>query len=318
MSTVMTKGVSVDVPRASGRMSLANVTRGKQERPVKMVVYGEPGVGKTSLAARARKPIFLTSEDGTSQLDVARFPLVLSWEECGQGIRALLRDEHDFETLVVDTADGLEPLCWRAVAIAHGKAHIEDVPYGKGHVFAVELWRAFLASLDMLVRVRKMTIIVLCHSQVTRVDDVQHGTFERFSMKLHRKVVDAFSEWADAVLLARHEISVLERRGRGRAMMSGARLLFTQNSGAHFAKNRFNLPPEMPLDWDELEAAIRAHLPVDIEMLKARLHELIPRLKEPEKAERVLCEWAGENPVRLTQLLNKVEAKILLSAAEER
>jgi len=300
-------------PATGGRMSLKNISRGKQDRPAKLVVYGEPGVGKTSLAANARKPIFLATEDGTSQLDVARFPLVQHWDEAEQAIATLQQEEHGFETLVIDTADGLEPMNWAAVARAHGKPHLEDIGYGKGHIFAGDRWRSFLAKLDLLVRFRKMTIVIICHSSMTRVEDLNSGTYDRFGLKLHKRAVEAFTEWSDAVLFARHETVVAERKGRGRAVMSGMRILHTQLAGSHFAKNRFDLPAELPLDWQELEEAIRAHVPASAEKLKADLLELIPQLAEPEKAEKAMREWAGENPARLAQLLDKVKGKIALA-----
>ena len=59
------------------------ISRGVQRaKPVKVVIYGVEGVGKSSLAACFPSPMFLDLEESTKYLDVARFdPAPRSWEE---------------------------------------------------------------------------------------------------------------------------------------------------------------------------------------------------------------------------------------------
>ena len=298
----------------SSRMTLANVTRGKQERPLRAIVYGVEGVGKSTFASRAPGALFLCAEDGTAQLDGARFPSPRSWAEVLEAIRVLTHDEHPYRTLVVDTLDWLEPLCWAHVCQAAGKSNIEEFGYGKGYVAALDQWRVLLGRLDMLVRTRKMHILLVAHAAIRRVDDPQTGPFDRYRMKLHDKAADLLREWVDAILFARHEVMTVEIKGRVRGRSSGARVIHTQWTAAYDAKNRFDLPETLPLDWDEFEAAVRAHVPASADKLREELKELIPRLEEPEKAEKAMREWAGDDPARLAQLVDKVRSKVALSA----
>jgi len=294
-------------------MSLNNITRGKQERPLRVILYGVEGVGKSTFASQAPNPIFLCAEDGTSHLDVARFPSPQTWTEVLEAIRVLTHEEHTFKTLVIDTLDWLEPLCWQHVCHIHGKKSIEDFSYGKGFVIAVEQWRQLLGRLELLVRNRHMNVIMLAHGAVRRVDDPQAGQFDRYRLKLHEKSADVLREWVDAVLFARHEVKTIERNGRVRGMSSGVRLLHTTWTAAYDAKNRFDLPETLPLAWDEFEAAVRAHTPADVDKMKAELQELIPKLRDgADRAEKALRDWAGDNPARLAQLLDKVRGRIAL------
>jgi hypothetical protein len=304
-------------PTTGGRMTLKNITRGKQDRPVKAVCYGPGGVGKTTWASRAPKPIYLPTEDGTFQLDVARFPLANHWSDIGEALYTLAHDEHDFKTLVIDTLDGLEPLCWAKVCQANGKNSLSDFDFGKGHVLVTDEWRKMLVKLDGLVRTRKMNIIALAHAKMARVDDPQAGSFDRYSFRLHSRAAELWGEWADAIMFARYETTVVERKGKARAITTGSRVLHTQHSGAFEAKNRFDLPAELPLDWEEFETAMRAHAPAAAAKLRAELLELIPRLEDPEKARKALDEWAGDDPARLAQLLDKVRGKVALSGQAE-
>jgi hypothetical protein len=122
-------------------------------------------------------------------------------------------------------------------------------------------------------------------------------------------------EWVDAILFARHEVKTIERNGKSRGMSSGVRLLHTTWTAAYDAKNRFDLPETLPLSWEEFDIAVRSHVPADAGKLRAELSELIPRLDDPQKAEKALREWAGDSPARLAQLLDKVRGKLALQDA---
>lgn len=303
-------------PVGSGsRMTLANVTKGKQERPLRVIIYGVEGVGKSTFGADAPRPIFLCAEDGTAHLDVARFPAPRTWLEAIEAVRELLRGEHDFKTLVIDSLDWLEPLCWQHICHAGGKQSVEDFGFGKGYVMAVDRWRELLTNLDLLVRNRRMNVVMVAHATVKRVDDPQSGAFDRYRMKLHEKTSDVLREWVDAVLFARHEVRVIERNGKPRGQSSGARLLHTTWTAAYDAKNRFDLPETLPLSWEDFEAAVRAHAPADPGKLKAELAELIPQLDADTraKAEDHLGK-CGDDAARLAQLLDRVRSKVALSA----
>ena len=88
---------------------LDNVSKGKIKKPILAVVYGPDGVGKSTFAASAPHPIFLGTEDGTSHLDVTRFPTPQNFEDVFRAIKELSESKHDYKTLVIDTLDWLEP-----------------------------------------------------------------------------------------------------------------------------------------------------------------------------------------------------------------
>lgn len=301
-----------------GKMNLSNVVRGKQKSPLRVVLYGADGVGKSSFGANAPNSIFLCAEDGTNHLDVARFPSPQSWADVIEAVETLITDEHDFRTLVIDTLDWLEPLCWAKVCYDGGKRSVEDFGFGKGYIMALDVWRSFLARLDALVRVRKMNIVMLAHAQVKRVERPDHEPFDRYLLKLHDKTAALIREWADAVLFSQHELQVQAgskkegTKAKGRA--TGNRVMRTEWSAAYDAKNRFELPPVMPLDWAAFEEAA-TNSTVDISALRVELDEAISALPQAEqpKARTAASEWAGSDPRRLHQLLNKVRSKLAIT-----
>src|SRR5512139_1305537 len=68
-------------PKPPAPSRLALVTRGKVERPWRILVYGVEGVGKSSLIANSPEPVFAGESDGTAQMDVARLPEPATWQE---------------------------------------------------------------------------------------------------------------------------------------------------------------------------------------------------------------------------------------------
>jgi len=65
-------------------------------------------------------------------------------------------------------------------------------------------------------------------------------------------------EAADAVLFARFETELVKTNGKTRAYGEGNRIMYTESRPGWDAKNRFDLPFCMPLDWKTFGDAIRA------------------------------------------------------------
>ena len=51
---------------------MLKISKGKQVRAQKVVIYGPEGVGKSTLASDLPSPLFLDAEGGTDHLDCVR------------------------------------------------------------------------------------------------------------------------------------------------------------------------------------------------------------------------------------------------------
>lgn len=243
------------------RMTLASVQRGKIKQPMRLVMYGPPGIGKSTFASQAPNPIFIGAEKGTAMLDVARFPQPERWEDVHEALRTLWNEKHDFKTLVVDTLDWLEPLNHAQVVAEDGKVKsIDEIGYGRGFNVALDKWRVFLSRLEKLCDARGLNIILLahCHVKTFKAPDVDH--YDRYELKLHAKANGLIQEWADEVLFANYETLTREddRTKTVRGVSDGTRLLHTVRHACWDAKNRHSLPAVLPLSWDEYAGAVRA------------------------------------------------------------
>lgn len=249
------------MPHTLGRMKLANVVRGRQTSPLRVLLYGVEGVGKSTFAAGAPSPIYLCAEDGTGHLDVERFPAPKSWLEVLEAVDVLRSEQHDRRTLVIDTLDWLEPLCWAHVCAESGEKSIEGFGYGKGYVAALDAWRVLISRLDGLRATKGMHVVALAHAVIRpfKNPDASVGDFDRYELKLHAKAAGLWKEWSDCVFFGQFEtFSKKEKDGKNKGISSGERLIYAERTAAYDAKNRLGLPSEFPLSWQAFSEAAKA------------------------------------------------------------
>jgi hypothetical protein len=239
---------------------LSGITYGKQMRPIFCCIYGPDGVGKTTFASQAPDVVFMEIERGTSQLDIARLPRPESLAQFRQQLLALRNAEHPFRTLCIDSLDFLEQLIWAEVC---QEADIKSIElyaggFGKGFIRAGEgYWRPLMA--DLVELSQKMHIVLICHSKVKRFDDpTQANGYERFQLSLNDIAGAIVRQSVDAVLFANFKTKVRElSKTNTRGLGGEERALFTEYRPSHDAKNRFNLPYEIPLKWSEFALRVR-------------------------------------------------------------
>lgn len=302
------------------RMRLDALVTGRQTAPARVVVYGPEGIGKSTFGANAPGAIFLGAEDGTAQLDVTRFPTPDSWGEVLEAIRTLTLEPHAFKTLALDTLDWAEPLLWQHICTRDKKANIEEYGYGKGYQAALDEWRILLAALDRLRMKRGMSVVLLAHSHVKPFKNPEGEDFDRYELKLHIKASGLVKEWADAVLFASFETFAVtdSKTKRTRGVSSGARLLNTERTAAFDAKNRYGLPPTIPISWDEFAAGMAAQQPASAADLLAQIEETGKRLN-PEQSKNLkgMVARAAGDAQKLALALDWAGAKIITTTTTQ-
>ena len=244
---------------------LQSVQSGLKVPALKINISGTDGIGKTTFASKAPKPIFIKTEDGTKFLDVDSFPLCKSYDEIVKQVQSLYEDEHEYKTLVFDKTDWAEKLIHEKVCQNHSVKSIEAIGFGKGFVEAAELFHKLLRLFDALQDKKKMHIVLLSHVAIRTFNDPEREPYDRWEMNTHKKVSALIREWVDFNLFANYEVST-RTSGQGfkettRAVSYGKRKLFHKFTAAFDAKSRVDLGA-MPidLDWSAFLAAFKQSL----------------------------------------------------------
>ena len=224
----------------------------------RVMVYGVEGIGKSTFGAGAPNPVYILTEDGLGSLNVDHFPLATSFQDVMDAISTLYKDNHAFETVVIDSLDWLEAIIQREI---EQKYDAKDLAYGKGALIAAERWREILDGLNALRNDKGMIIILIAHTTIKRFDSPEVEPYDRYQPKLQERSNAVVREWADAVLFANYRPIVKKddvgfNQTNNRGISTGERLLFTSERPAYMAKNRYNMPESIPLSWDAFAEAI--------------------------------------------------------------
>lgn len=250
---------------------LSQVRKGRQPRAPKIVVYGGPKVGKSTFGAGIPDAIFVQTEEGLDALDVHAFPLAKKYNDVLNALRELAREEHPYKAVVLDSLDWLEPIIWETVCSDHGVPGIEQVGggYGKGYTEALGYWSKLLEALDYLRDERGMTVVLIAHDEVRKMEPVDGEAYDYAALKLHRKAAARVQEWADVIGYARTRTVVKSadagfgKKHRRAIAPTDERELVVGQNPAYVTGNRYGMSDVVPLDWAAFIADLRASFAAD-------------------------------------------------------
>lgn len=228
------------------------ITKGKQAAPVRAVLYGVEGIGKTTLASQFPTPLFLDTEDGTKQLEVDRVSCP-DWASLRGCVAELGVESHGYQTIVIDSIDWAERALAEHVCKADGKKSIEDYGFGKGYVILAEHMARFVEGLDNLHRAG-LHVLLVAHAKVQRTSPPdQTDGYDRYELRMSKQVSPIVKEWADALLFCNYRMRLIEGSdGKRKAIGGKDRVIYAERAAAFDAKNRYGLGEELPMTIDAL------------------------------------------------------------------
>jgi len=239
-------------------IDLSSIKKGKNLRPPRIFLYSTHGIGKSTFASQAPNPIFICAEDGLDALDVAHFPIATSSADVMEMIQTLYTEEHEYQTVALDTVDWLENLLNSEIESEHDS---KELAYGRAAMYLANKWRDILDGFNALRNDKGMNVILIGHSEIKRFDSPEVDSYDRYQPKLQTRSSAIIQEWADCVFFANYKTVVKKEdlgfnKERGRAISNGERMIFTQEKPAYLAKNRYSLPDSFSLNWNSFNDAM--------------------------------------------------------------
>src|SRR5690554_2132747 len=93
-------------------MSLESLVQAAEDKPAIVTILGDAGLGETSLACTFPKPVVIRGEDGLQSIPKDRrppaFPLIDHPDQLWDYLGLLIKDDHEYQTLVIDSVTALE------------------------------------------------------------------------------------------------------------------------------------------------------------------------------------------------------------------
>ena len=220
-----------------------------------VLLYGSEGRGKSTLASKFPKPLAMLLERGLpAGVKLNAIDGLGAYGAVLDAIRALYQDAQGYQSLIIDTLDSLEPMLLEHVCVEHSWKNIEAPPYGKGFVIADQQWLRFIKGITAVRDKHSMTIVLVAHAEITRIDDPRAPSFTQYAPKLHKRARALVQDAADVIGFLAEDLKISTDDGgfreRVRASSSNQRFLFLDGCPAYIAKNRFGMPSRIAIPPD--------------------------------------------------------------------
>ncbi|MCY0150596.1 ATP-binding protein [Hoeflea sp. G2-23] len=273
-------------------ISLSDLETMEATDPPRMLFYGRPGMGKTSIGVEFPRPVVFQVEDGSpgdipKGIPAFRKKKLTSYQAVCEGLAALYEGDHDRKTVVIDSVTELQKLiydetCARGDDEGNTYARMEDFPFNKGYMFATTIWQEFIAMLDALRNDRGMAIVLIAHAAVQEHHDPESQAYDQYQIALHspkkgdqgradhRALVE---RWLDAIICMKRNVIIKAETKSGttakndkstaRIRASGGEIIMMRTVGKPSinAKNRYGIPPDLRYDKGQGFAALAPYLP---------------------------------------------------------
>ena len=230
-------------------MSIMQTISKPADRAVIVTITGDAGVGKTSLAATFPKPIFIRVEDGLQAIPESTrpdaFPLITSPDEIWEQLKALIHEDHLYETLVIDSITALERLFVQSVIDSDPKKPkgIQQAHggYGAGREQVATMHARVRKAAGLLGERRGMHTVFVAHADTTRLEPPDGDPYMRYTLRLHEKSMQFYVDDVDLVGFLKLETFTMGEGERKKAISDGTRVLHTFANAASVSKNRFGI-----------------------------------------------------------------------------
>lgn len=230
-------------------MSVLSTIKKPESRAPVITICGDAGTGKTSLASTFPNPIVIRAEDGLMSIPADKrpdaFPLLKSADELWPQLLALLQEDHNYNTLVVDSVSACEQLFIKDVMDRDGRAKSINQAlggYGAGAAAVAAMHQRLRKGAGLLNERKNMAVVFISHADLEAVRPPDQDDYTRYSLRLMNKSLPPYVDDVDMVAFVRLVSALRGDDGdRKKIVSNGDREVICHATAASVSKNRFGI-----------------------------------------------------------------------------
>lgn len=266
-------------------MSKYEVQQTMQIEPMKVLIYGVEGIGKTTFASKFPDPIFIDTEGSTGFINARKLPNPTSWTMLLDELEDIKSDPRG-KTLIIDTLDWAERLAKKYLMDKNKWAAIDSTNYGSRYVALSDEIGKLLNKLTEIKDVG-INVVLTAHAETKKHElPDEMGQYDKYTLKLEKRDAGLAKEWADMILFFNYKTTIItDSKSDSKKATGGQRVMYTTHKPAWDAKNRLGLPDELPIDFEAIRELFEAKTGMSTTQIKSesktQTQQQVPLPDEP-------------------------------------
>ena len=234
-------------------MSVLSQASKPADRPLIATITGDAGIGKTRLAATFPNAVFIRSEDGMQSIPADErpdaLPMIAGPDALWEQLSALINEDHQYETLVIDSVTALERMFINHVVETDPKKpkSINQAlgGYGAGLSAVAAMHQRVRKAAGILNAKRGMHVVFIAHADTVTVEPPDQDPYTRYDLRLGKRSVAPYTDDVDIVAYLKLETHTMGDGDRKKAISDGTRILTAYTTASNVSKNRFHITDDL-------------------------------------------------------------------------
>jgi len=214
----------------------------------------------TSLACTFPNPIVIRAEDGLQAIPNKErpdaFPVIHKADDIWEQLTALIKENHKYQTLVIDSVTALERLFIQHIVDSDPKKpkSINQAlgGYGAGLSAVGAMHHRIRKACGILNENKNMHIVFVAHADTETIELPDTDPYTRYSLRLGKKSMAAYVDDSDLVAFLKLETHTVGEEGeRKKALSDGTRIAVCYATASNVSKNRYGIKDDIVVKHGE-------------------------------------------------------------------
>ena len=225
--------------------------------PPRLLIYGPPKCGKTTLAASIPNSLMIQIEDGADAHANDKLPQPTDFDNLLEQIEFCKTVDH--KIIVLDSITEAGKLAEQKVLKDGKKESLAKFPFGQGFQQVGDLIVKLTDALDELRGAGKSVVMVGHATSKTIEDPSLPEPYEQWEIDIPKRVLNRIVKWADGLLFASPEITLVQKENVKAKAIGGDMLIHCNPQPSFRAGNRYNFPDTIDFTWAAIVSQIQKH-----------------------------------------------------------